>query len=273
MMLRQRFIQTKFFRAFLIALPLLFCLVFFQPRFIMEPLRTAIATVAWPIQGMLSVVAFTIRDTFHFFSSIGELKKENDRLRDENLSLLGENAKWQAVSGENDELRKELELLPRSQYSLQAAEVTGRDATGLGNWLSINQGSTQGIRIGMPVVVYGGILIGRVAEVFVESSRVMLITHPDSAVSGVTIEGGAHGIVKGEYGLGLLFDMVLQDATLLAGHRLVTSGLGGEFPKNLLVGTLQESRFSPDHLYRQASVVSPVSFDTLRYVFIIKNSL
>jgi len=269
---QQKFTQTKFFRALLVAIPILFFL-FFQPRFITEPLRTVIATVAWPIQGMLSTAAFNIRDGVHFLSSIGELKRENDRLIEENTHLSVENAQWQAVASENDELRKELELLPRENYSLRTAEVIGRDAAGLGNWLSISQGSTQGITIGMPVIVYGGILVGRVTEVFVESSRVMLITHPESAVSGITVEGGAQGIVKGEYGLGLLFDMVLQDATLTSGHRLVTSGLGGEFPKNLLIGTLQEPRLSTDHLYRQASVISPISFDTLRYVFIIKNSL
>ncbi len=272
MALRRKFTQTKFSRALIVVTFIVLC-VFFQPRFVMEPLRVVIATIAWPVQGILSSFAFEVRDTFHFFTSIGDLKHDNDRLAQENVRLVAENAKWQAVSGENEELRKELELLPRNNYHLQAAEVIGRDAAGLGNWMTIDQGRLQGIERGMSVIAYNSILVGRVMEVFPESSRVMLLTHPESVVSGVTVEGEAQGIVRGEYGLGILFDMVPQNATLTISDRLVTSGLGGEFPRNLLIGSLQESHLSVDHLYRQASIISPVDFTSLRYVFIIKNSL
>lgn len=272
MALRRKLTHTKFFRALIAALVVLF-FIFFQPRFIMEPLRFALATVAWPIQGVFSAMAFEFRDTLHFFTSIGTLKQENDRLTEENIRLMTDNVRWQSVSKENDELRKELELLPRENFRLESAEVIGRDAAGLGNWLTVDQGSLQGIERGMPVIVYNGVLIGRVTEVFPESSRVMLLTNPESVVSGVTVEGAAQGIVKGEYGLGILFDMVLQDAALQSSDRLVTSGLGGEFPKNLLIGTLQNAHPSADHLYQRASVVSPVEFELLRYVFVIKDSL
>jgi rod shape-determining protein MreC len=264
--------QTKLFRAVLVLIPLVLCLMF-QPRFILEPVRVVIATVAWPVQGILSTLAFELQDTVRFFTSIGDLKRENAHLVKENIRLTAENVRWQSVSQENDELRQELGLLPRDTYRLEAAEVIGRDAAGLGSWLTVDRGSSQGIAVGMPVIVYGGVLVGRVTEVFSNSARVMLLTHPESAVSGITVEGGAQGIVKGEYGLGLLFDMVLQDATLQPAHRVVTSGLGGELPKNLFIGTLQEARPSPDRLYKQIPIVSLISFDSLRYVFIIKNSL
>lgn len=235
----------------------------------MEPLRVVLSTIARPIQGMFSSVAFEFRDGASFLSSIGTLKQENDHLMKENIRLAAENTKWQSIAQENEILRKELELLPRDRFQMKAAEVIGRDAAGLGNWLTINQGSFQGIERGMAVVVSGGVLVGRVIEVFPESARVMLVSNPESLVSGVTIEGSAQGIVKGEYGLGIVFDMVLQDATLQSGDRLVTSGLGGEFPKDLVIGTLQDAHPSADHLYQRASVVSPVKFDTLRYLFVV----
>ena len=269
MALRRKITQTKFFRALVVSLVLSVFLMW-QPWFVLQPLRVVLSTIVWPVQGMFSTVAFELRDGLSFFSSIGSLKSDNEKLLQENIRLSAENIKWQSVSAENDELRKELELLPREDFHLKPAEVIGRDAAGLGNWLTINQGGLQGIEQGMPVIVYGSILVGRVVEVFPQSARVMLLSNPESLVSGVTIEGNAQGIVKGEYGLGILFDMVLQDAELHTGNRLVTSGLGGEFPKNLVIGTLQDARPSSDHLYQRASVVSPVSFDTLRYVFIIK---
>lgn len=272
MALRRKFTQTKFFRAFVVSILLLFFLVW-QPRFVMEPLRVVFSTIAWPIQGMVSSVAFEVRDTFSFVTSIGNLKRENEYLVQENIRLAGENAKWQSVANENDVLRRELSLLPRDRYELRAAEVIGRDAAGLGNWLTIDQGSLQGIERGMVVTVSGGVLIGRVVEVFPGSARVMLLTNPESVVSGVTLEGNAQGIIKGEYGLGIVLDMVPQDMALQATDRLVTSGLGGEIPKDLVIGAIQNIRPSSDHLYQRASVVSPVNFSILRYVFVIKKSL
>ena len=247
-------------------------LLFFQPRFIMEPLRAVLSSIAWPIQGIFSSLAFEMRDTASFLGSIGTLKQENSRLVEENVRLATENTKWQSVARENDELRKELSLLPRDRFELQSAEVIGRDAAGLGNWLTIDRGSFQGIERGLAVVASGGVLIGRVIEVFPESARVMLLSNPESLVSGVT-ESDAQGIVKGEYGLGIVLDMVLQDAALHSGDQLLTSGLGGEFPKNLVIGTLQDAHPSADHLYQRASVVSPVKFDRLRFVFVVKKSL
>jgi rod shape-determining protein MreC len=271
MALRRKFTQTKLYRA-VIASAVIALVIFLEPRFFTEPLRSVLATIGWPIQGVFSGVAFEIRDTFRFFGSISDLKSTNERLVQENNRLIADKARLESVAQENDELRKELELLPRQTFQLAAAEVIGRDAAGLGNALTVDRGALQGIQVGMPVIVYGSVLVGKVAEVFPESSRIMLLTHPESAVSGVTVEGGAQGIVKGEYGLGILFDMVLQDMTLQSSDKVVTSGLGGEFPKNLLVGTLQEAHASPDHLYQQASVISPVDFGSLRYVFIITNT-
>lgn len=271
MALRQKFVQTKFFRVLIVGAALLFLLIF-QPTFIMQPLRTVLSTLAWPIQGLFSSVAFEFRDGVSFVTSIGTLKQENDHLTRENIRLAADNAKWESVAQENETLRQELELLPRDRFHMKAAEVIGRDAAGLGNWLTIDQGSFQGIERGMAVVVSGGVLVGRVIEVFPKSARVMLLSHPESLVSGVTIEGNAQGIVKGEYGLGIVLDMVLQDAALHSGDRLMTSGLGGEFPKDLVIGTLQDAHLSADHLYQRASVVSPVKFDTLRYIFVITKS-
>lgn len=271
-MLRHRFTQTKFFRALLVALVLSFCLIF-QPRFIMEPIRTVISTVGYPLQSLFSALAFGLTDTTTFLGSIGELKTENERLLAENTRLSAEHARYEALGRENDELRRELEMLPRENYQLKPAAVIGRDTAGLGNWLTLDQGSFQGITTGMPVIVYGGVLVGRVTEVFPQSARVMLLSNPESLVSGVTLEGEAQGIVKGEYGLGILFDMVLQDATLESGHRVITSGLGGTYPKNLLVGVIDHPQPTADHLYKRAAVTSPVDYSALHYVFIIQESL
>src|SRR6185369_15456891 len=193
MALRRKFTQTKFFRA-LVVLGLLGACLFFQPRFILEPLRSVIAVISSPVEGIVSALGFEVRDAFHFFSSIGELKTENERLQKDNIRLSSENSKWESVSGENEELRKQLGLLPQQKHDLLSAEVVGRDASGIGNWITINRGALDDIRQGMPVIVNGEVLVGRVSEVFASSSRIMLLSHPESQISGITTTGEAQGI-------------------------------------------------------------------------------
>lgn len=270
MAVRRKFTQTKFFSA-LVVFGILIFFIFFQPRFIISPIRFVVAAVTWPFERILSAFAFEIRDKFQFVASIGELKKENDHLSKENIRLAAENASLQNISKDDDELRRELDLLPREEYHLLSASIIGRDVAGMGNWLTIDQGTLQGVAPNMPVVVGQSVLIGKVSEVFPQSARIMLLSNPESFVNGITTDTQTRGIVKGEHGLGLLFDMVLQSDGLTAGASVVTSGLGGDLPKNLLIGTLEEVRLSEDRLYRRATVVSPVDFDVLRYVFIIQN--
>jgi len=121
------------------------------------------------------------------------------------------------------------------------------------------------------VIVENGILIGKVVEVFPVSARIMLLSNGESLVSGVSLESEAKGIVKGEYGLGLTLDMVLQKDTIKVGDTIITSGLGGDIPRGLVIGTLQNVHFSSDKLFQQATIVLPVRLDALRYVFVIQD--
>ncbi len=272
MAVKRKFIQTTFFRAAVI-FSVLWILVIYGPEWIVAPVRTSVMTVTLPLQKIFSVMAFEIRDTLGFFSSIGDLKSENERLEKERLRLFVEHSQYVSVSKENEELRRQIGLLPREQFSLKSAEVVGRDISGLGNWISIDQGSLDGIQTGMPVIVDAGVLVGTVAEVFPSSARVMLLSNPESLISGIALDTDAQGIVKGEHGLGLLYDMVSQEDVLKVGDTVMTSGLGGDVPSGLLIGTIQETRFANDRLFQQASLIAPVKFDHLRYVFVIENIL
>ncbi len=269
MALRKRFLQTKLFWASIICGALLLFFLF-QPRFLVDPFRVVFGTITAPVQHLFSFVGFEIRDSFGFFDSIGELKDENERLEKENIRLSANNARLLEIEKENEELRRSLELLPRKDYELVSAEVIGRDVSGVGNWITIDQGSAQGIQKGMSVIVEAGVLVGTVEDVFPSSARVMLLTNPESVVNGIANETGALGIIQGEHGLGLVYDMVRQTDTLKPSDTIVTSGLGGNIPKGLLVGTLQEPRYSEDRLFQKASIVSPVRTEKLRYIFVIK---
>jgi rod shape-determining protein MreC len=122
----------------------------------------------------------------------------------------------------------------------------------------------------MPVIAYEGILIGKTSEVFSGSSKVTLLSDAESAVNASDLESGARGVLKGEYGLGIVLDMVSQADVMNAGDTVVTSGLGSEMPKGLLIGKILETKVTGDKLFQQAVVAPRVKYSKLEAVFVIK---
>ena len=149
--------------------------------------------------------------------------------------------------------------------------VIGQSSDNSGNWILIDKGSTDGIAKNMPVIVYDGILIGKVEEVFPDSSKVNLISSALSSVNAYDLETGAKGVVRGESGLGIILDIVDQSDVLKQGDIVATSGLGGNFPKGLLIGSIQEVKNSGDKLFQQALIIPRTKYANLEVVFVIKN--
>lgn len=267
----QRFVKTKLFRVFLIA-ALFLLLIFLNPVNIFNPVRSGFLTVLMPFQKAFFSFSAGIDGMKEFIVSIGQLKEENKKLIKENQELLAENAMVKDMKNENAVLREQLNLIPRDKYNLIAAFTISYDPNGTGNWLEINKGSEDGIVPGMPVIVSKGILIGRIQQVSSKSSQVMLLTNPKSTVNIMDVETNAKGVAKGEYGLGVMFDMVLQTDSINVGDSIITSGIGGEMPRGLYVGTIQEIHQSDDHLFQQAVLATPLQIPNLQLVFVIKDT-
>ena len=99
----------------------------------------------------------------------------------------------------------------------------------------------------------------------------ILLTNPQSNINAYDAQSRAKGIARGDYGLGIVLDMVLDSDSINAGENVMTSEIGQNVPSGLLIGTVQEVRPSADRLYQQAIISSPVKVSKLEYVFVIKN--
>ena len=240
--------------------------------FVEFSMRTIFGAIAFPFQSVVAFVGYHARQAGSFLSSIGALKQENERLQTENMNLRSDNARLADEDRENELLRKELELAPRNQFRLTAAEVIGRDSASFGGAILINRGSSSGIEKGMSVIVGKGVIVGRIVETTLFSARVLLISDSGCAIGAIVGRSESRGVVRGEYGLGLLLDMVLQTDTLLSGDEVITSGLGGDVPRGLLIGTVISVESSADRLFQRATIAAPVKFDQIRFVSIILNA-
>lgn len=254
----------------LFVLAVLLALVFLNPKNIFSPFRTALLWVSGPFQRAASSLGRTMADSVYFLGSISEIRQENERLIRENDSLVSRVASLASQRNENENLRKELGLAPWEKFELETAFITLQGDQKTGNWLEIDKGSADGIGEGMPVIVSEGILIGKIGSVSRNTSRIMLLLDPGSFVNAADLDTGSKGIVRGEFGLGIVMDLVDQGDPLNQGDLVATSGLGGGIPKGLLIGRIQEIKISDDKLFQQALLVPRVRYSELETVFVIK---
>lgn len=256
---------------FLAVLAVLIGLVFLNPRNIFRPVRLVFLEAAYPFQKFFYLTSEKTSNVLSLFSSITELKSNNEKLLQENGTLSAKVAQLEGEKKENEDLRKQLQLAPVKDYDLQAMDVIAQNASGSGSWIMADRGSRDGIRVDMPVIVYDGILVGKVSEVYGNSCKIELLNDSASSVNVYDLSTGAKGILTGEYGLGLTMAMVEQTEVLNEGDDIVTSGLGGGVPKGFLVGRVAQVKNTSDKLFQQALVIPKVKYSDLNTVFVVKN--
>ena len=138
------------------------------------------------------------------------------------------------------------------------------------NTIRIDLGTEHGIESGMPVVTERG-LVGRIHRAGPASSTVLLITDPSSGVQAFTQRDHVAGVVVGQAGDIPLMDYIPQGEDISVGDTVITSGLGGNFPKNLVIGQVIEVHQRDYEMFQQAILRPTVNFNRLEFVLVITN--
>jgi rod shape-determining protein MreC len=157
---------------------------------------------------------------------------------------------------------------PENQY--QAAAVIARDPSPFLQYVIINRGSDDGLRRGMPVVTQQG-LVGRIAAVTAGAARVQMITDPASTVNVRVEPSKAQATLTGQLSGDIVLDMIPQEADVNPGDLVLTSGLGGGYPANILIGQISSIRSRDQDLFQRGSVQTVVDFSKLEIVLVITN--
>jgi rod shape-determining protein MreC len=138
------------------------------------------------------------------------------------------------------------------------------------HYVIIDHGSDDGIRHGMPVVTEQG-LVGRIDAVTAGAARVQLITDANAAVNVHLKNSQTDALLSGSITGDLLLEMIPQDVILQQGDLVLTSGLGANYPGDVMVGQLISIRKKETDLFQTASVQPAVDFASLRAVLVITN--
>ena len=237
-----------------------------------NPLRDAFSRIASPVQLLMRRGARPIEGLFHRLSSLSDMESENERLRQENAQLRQENLLLQEAKIANETLRRQLEFKSSvPTYHLLSAEVIGYDPSNLPQYLIIDRGAEDDIQVGMAVLADEG-LVGRISDVNAASSKIMLITDPSSAISALIQRSRGTGLVEGVPGeTQLLMRYIPSEDAVLPGDMVLTSGLGGNLPKRLVIGQVTAVMREDVAMFQEATVRPSVNLRDLEVVMVLLN--
>lgn len=204
------------------------------------------------------------RDVASLRQRNAELEAEISLLRTQVIQLQQQLAEAQSLYALLDFAREQ----PQNQYI--ACAVIGRDPSPFLHYLIIDHGSDDGIRHGMPVVTESG-LVGRVDAVIAQAARVQLITDPAFSVNVSLEKAGVEAVLSGSLTGDVTLEMIPQDVVVESGDLLLTSGLGGSYPSDIVVGQVVGLRKRENALFQSASVQPAVDFADLQAVLVIVN--
>lgn len=204
------------------------------------------------------------RDVARLTQLNAQLEAEVARLQSQIIDLQQQNSELQVLSALLDFART------HSDNEYLTAAVIGRDISPFLHYVIINRGSDDGLRRGMPVVSSQG-LVGRVAAVTSDGARVQLITDPESALNVRIQPSGAEALLQGSITGDLTVEAIPQDANVQIGDLVLTSGLGGNYPPDILIGQVSSIRQRPVELFQTATVQPVVDFTDLGIVLVIVN--
>jgi len=243
------------------------------PPTVAERFKLACGAVFLPLFGLARGGASFMDHAGYASLTRSALIAENVQLRQENDRLKVE--AFQAAEGiaENTRLREQLGAAPRGPWNLRLARVVAREPTAWWRSVTIDYGTRDGAAVSQPVVTRDG-LVGRISVAGYSHSQVALVGDADCGVAALVTETRDNGIIKGgqsSLDAGLVEWTALQHSPkILAGQFVVTSGLGGIFPKNLMVGQVLDTRTERSGVTTTARIKLAANLDRLEEVLVLR---
>lgn len=234
-----------------------------------------LSVVLSPGQKFLTYCSQKVEGSLSFFNDIKEIKKENEELKIKVDQLEKERLELLDYKVKNKELKEALNLKDQfSEYDFLGANIIAKDA---GNWFdifTIDRGGKDGIDSDFPVITSKG-LVGKVTVPGILSSKVITIIDSDSTVSARISKTRDLVLVRGDMTLkdqGLCrLDYIPPDADVSIGDTIETSGIGGIFPKGIIIGRVKQVMQVNSEMTRYAIIEPAVDFKRLEEVFVLKD--
>lgn len=223
---------------------------------------------AVPVQKTIALPVDLLRQGWARYVGLVGVGQENRRLRLELARLAEENLQLREALVASGRLARIAEMRDDFEVPMLPAELVGSDVSPWFRSVLLDKGRGHGVDAGMPVISESG-LAGLVTATSSEAARGMLLLDRQSAVDGTIQRSRAQGVVRGRGDALLEFEFVARGSDVRPGDQVITSGLGGVYPKGLLVGQVREVPDPGSRLLGTALVEPAVDFRSLEQVFVM----
>ena len=257
-------------KSFLIALAIIIGLIFLNLPSVANKIKNFFYSVSSPIQGNFDQFVKQTKNSWEFLKSLREISKENIELEEKIKELTAQKVELEEIEKENELLRSYLDLPVYQRYQIDLTNIIGRGFQGLEKYILLDKGRLAGIEKNMPIIVFENILIGKVVEVFDDFSKILLISSPNSKIPALLQKSRTEGLIRGIKANILSMDLVPRDAKVEEGWTVITSGIGGVFPKGLLIGKISKIESPENEMFQKILVEPAIDIEELERVFIIK---
>ena len=241
-----------------------------------SPLSNVAGIIASPFRSAYTAAAAWFNDKQAYYTDIKTLQAENEALRKRNAELEAAARQAEKDSEENKLFRERLNLREQKyELDLEAAAVTEHTVTNWTSSLTLDRGTAHGVEVNDCVVTATNDLVGMVSEVGTNWCTVLTIVDTDTSLGAQVFRTKDLGLARGDFSMmgqnRLRLDYLSAGSQLLNGDLVVTSGLGGYYPSDLVIGTIEEVQKDESGSASYAVITPEADFDALAEVFIIKS--
>ena len=245
-------------------------LLFLNSTFFPRQIKDSFYFVSRPAQEWLWAKGLIFSNFIEGITQGFQIKEDNNRLVSQNKELINQNVELEELKKENEILRTALSLTLEESFDLELARVIGRDLSS--NIIIINKGAEDDLMVNFPLVTKDKVLIGKIVEVYENISKIQLLSSQESLLNIEVFNKNIYGLLKGKNSFDYFLDLIPNESEIVSGDLIVTSSFGGDFPKGLLVGTIDSVKDSKTASFKEAIVRPYFNVGDLNYVFIILNS-
>lgn len=233
-----------------------------------NPAEQFVIEITAPFQKLIKQTTKSTEELWLNYFRLVDVHHENTQLKNEIHVLKMANSRYRELLATQERLEDLLQFKQTINRPVLAAQVIGLDPTGWFKAVIIDKGKWAGLRLDMPVVNAFGV-VGRVVSVSSNYAKVLLIIDQNSAVDCLVQRSRDRGMLKGLMSEICRLDYVAKSNNITVGDIVVTSGLGGVFPKGLPVGRILDVKEISGELFKDIKIRTAVDFSKLEEVLVI----
>ena len=242
------------------------------PANITNNIKVTVASPLAPVQKIISQTSDFVKNRFKKLASIASNAEKNEELEKEVFLLKNKIVKQQNdinVYKQKLEVVSEFKKNNDSDEKPIIADIIGYDVSSFRKSIIIDVGTKQGASVD-DIVVFGNALMGRISAIGRSSGRVILITDPASNVPSRLLKSRTQGIVQGTADGTCIMKYVPRQTEINESDEVISSGIGGVFPKSLYVGDVIEVKQKSAKLFKDIKIKPRVAISKIEHVLVIK---